>query len=520
MLNATNAGRRLVPRWRNLSATLESKELGVPTKGASNENALGTSGDFLGRLERWRISPDLISAAELVEAAIVEGREHEAVPAARRLLTVDETAAPLIRQQAAALLVRTGHSEELPHNSLIRPSHAQEPRYYTRLHPRDPLAWVELSLHQTIGGHSVAADRSMTVALSLAPHNRHVLRSAARLFLHQNDPEHAHDLLAGNEATRHDPWLIASEIALAEVAKRRSRFAKTGQRLLDAAGFPVRQITELAGAIGTEELLSGNRRRARKTFALSMRDPTGNSLAQGEWAAADLGHDLVPVARLKSAPEPSEALAFHLHRLGHFKYVASVCTQWASADPFSIRPYEFGAATAGFIEQYDTAAALALKGLQLRPNAPSLMNAGAFALASGGRLAEAEAMLDRMGMVDDQWWRHFASANRGLLAYRAGDEPRAIAYYRQAIEGFEKAGHSELSAKARVYLAREAVIAHSDFAPEFLVQAKTAMAPHKHARESLLTLEHVEKLFNRKEAKDLSQSDLHPKVNQTITSST
>ncbi len=495
---ANTQGRRLVPRWRSLSATLDSQELAVPAMRSRNTLDEPVGSDFLTRLERWRLAPDLISAAELVEAAIVEGRENDAVAAARRLVTIDNTAAPLIRQQAAALLVRTGHGEEVPSDAVVRPSQSIQPRHYTRLHPRDPLAWVELSLHQTIGGHSTAAGRSMAIALALAPHNRHVLRSAARLYLHQNDPERAHDLVARNDATRRDPWLIASEIALAEVADRRSKFLKTGLIMLEQKDLPARQVTELAGAVGTQELLSGNRKRAKKNFAQSLRDPTGNSLAQGEWAASDLGSDLVPLARLRSTLESSEALAFHLHRMGHFKYVPSVCTTWAKADPFSIRPYEFGTATAGFIEQYETAAWLALKGLELRPHAPSLLNAAAFALASGGRFEEAKAMLERIGALQDEWWRHFASANRGLLAFRTGDEISGVASYREAIDGLAKAGHSEMSARARVYLAREAVLAGSANAGEFLDQAKTAMVPHRNARETMLTLKRVEQLIEQR----------------------
>jgi hypothetical protein len=64
----------------------------------------------------------------------------------------------------------------------------------------------------------------MMTALQLAPQNRHVLRSAARLFLHVGDPECAHDLVARNDATKNDPWLIAAEIAIAYLLIAPSRF--------------------------------------------------------------------------------------------------------------------------------------------------------------------------------------------------------------------------------------------------------------------------------------------------------
>jgi tetratricopeptide (TPR) repeat protein len=483
-----------------LSVTLASRELSIPNRPTANDHPAVKPHDFLARLERWRLRPDLVTAAELVEAAIVEGRESDAIAAARRLLTVDETAAPLIRQQAAALLMRAGASDDIPDGPLLRASHGLGPRYYTRVHPRDPLAWVDLSLHQTISGQPEAAVRSMSVALALAPHNRHVLRSAARLFLHRNEPEKAHELILRNDATGHDPWLMSAEIALAEVAERRPRFLKSAQRFLERANVPARQISELAGALGTEELLNGNRRKARRDFASSLLDPTGNSLAQGEWAALDLGPALVPVARLKSAPEPSEALAFHLQRLGHFKYVPKVCIAWAAEDPFSIRPYEFGTATASFIERYNEAAVLALKGLELRPNAPSLLNGAAFSLACSGRLDDAKRYLDRIGYLSDAWWEYFTAANRGLIAFRSGDEDQALTRYREAIDGFARAGNAEMSARARVYLAREAILAGSEKSEQLLKEAQTAIAQHKGSRETIMTLRRAEETLLKKKS--------------------
>src|SRR5688572_3602880 len=113
--SAWTATRRLVPRWRSLAATVTSQELAAPRRnGGALVKTPDEPGEFLHRLERWQLDPGLVTAAELVETAIVEGRERDALDAARRLLLVDENAAPLIRQQAAALLARNGFSDEIP----------------------------------------------------------------------------------------------------------------------------------------------------------------------------------------------------------------------------------------------------------------------------------------------------------------------------------------------------------------------------------------------------------------------
>jgi hypothetical protein len=255
------------------------------------------------RLEKWRLSPTLLTSAELIETAIVEGEEPEAINAARGLLLNHANAAPLVRQQAAQLLVRGRRGGDVPKPDLNETPQttSSDWRRRTREHPKDALAWVELALHQTISGKVEQARRSMMVALQLAPNNRHVLRSASRLFLHLGDPAHAHDLLINSPATRNDPWLIAAEVTLSELAERDPRFYKRGVALIEDGGLVPHHIAELAGAVGTVELVGGNRKRARKMFNQSLVDPTANALAQAEWVSPNFRGDLVPPSRFASS---------------------------------------------------------------------------------------------------------------------------------------------------------------------------------------------------------------------------
>jgi tetratricopeptide (TPR) repeat protein len=444
------------------------------------------------RLERWQLNPGLITAAELVEAAIVEGREHEAVDAARRLVNVDKQAAPLIRENAAKLLQRTGNSDDVP-REVLPPTIPRSARALTRIHPHDPLAWVELSLQQTIRGASDAAVRSMLVALGLAPNNRHVLRSAARLFLHRDDPDHALSIIARNAATKSDPWLMASEIALAQVAERPSRFLKIGSGMLGDGGVQPRHLTELAGAVATEELVRGNRRKSRRSFIQSLEDPTGSSLAQGEWATESLGGDLVSEEKLDGIFENDEARAFHLYRTDRREDVREACDRWSENDPFSVRPFEFGAATAGSIEDFEVSLAFAEKGLLLRPALISLLNAKAFAAASLNRLDLAvEALAKIKPGAGTRLQQLVANANRGLLAFRCGEHEIARARYAETIEGFRRDGSSENVARAKVYLAREAMLAGTNDWEALLKDARDTAKKLKDAGP-IPVLERIEK---------------------------
>jgi Tfp pilus assembly protein PilF len=485
----------MVPRWRSLAAKLKSRELGNPTKRAAEDSLhAATPPDLLTRLERWRLSPSLITAAELVEGCIVEGREREAIDAAQRLVTIDRDAAPLIREQAARLLKRVGQGESLPADLAADSRGAIPPRYLTRIHPYDPLAWVELALAQTIRGSSPAAERSMRVALSLAPDNRHVLRSAARMFLHQGEPDRALSTIVRSAATRSDPWLISSEISMASLADKPSRFLKAGTTILGQRNLSPRQITELAGAVATEEMISGNRKKSRRSFAQSMIDPTGSALAQGEWAAPQLGAgELVPETRLNTTFENAEAMAFHWFRLRRFDSVGEACERWHENDPFSIRPFEFGSVTASYVEDFHNALDFARRGLEMQPRSATLLNAYAFAAASLDQVDEATKALAKLKLTQcDNVTRLIAAANLGLIAFRMGDEATGRQFYNDAIEGFRREGSHEISARARIYLAREAIRASSGDWPVLLKQAQDAMSKFK-GSEATQSLRLVEK---------------------------
>ena len=517
--------RRLVPRWRGLVATLQSGELSHPARTTKNLRPTEPlSPDLLMYLERWRLSPSLVSAAELVEASIVSGHEQQAVDAARRIVSVDRTAAPLIRQQAARLLRRTGHEADIPADleadnlpiAIVRPR--------SRLHRGDALAWVELALAQTIAGADRAAARSMLVALGLAPDNRHVLRSAARLYLHQDDPERAHATISRSAAAPSDPWLIASEIALAQVVRRSSKLIKIGESMLADSSWGPRQLTELAGAVGTQELISGNRKKSRRLFAQSLTDPTGSALAQGEWAASDLGGDIVSEARLSVTFENAEATAFHLARLGRFAEVAPACFSWSKQDPFSVRPYEFGTATSGYIEDFETALQFAKEGLKLRPDSPSLLNGAAFAAASLDRVDEAAAALAKIStMIADPTQRLVLLANRGLIAYRRGNVTMGERLYREVIDGFRRAEQPHLAARAKLYLAREAMIADAAGWRDLLKDASDGLKKSSD-RESATSLALIEKRAAALQAERLPKPEptelptaVNPKMKVSVT---
>jgi tetratricopeptide (TPR) repeat protein len=481
-ITAWNTKRRMVPRWRSLDLTAKSGELTSIQRPNAGVTTWAVSPELQLRLERWRKKPTLLSAAELVESAIVEGKEAAAVSAARHLVFMARHAAPLVKRQAVRVLQRAGYVDGLPEEEVgpdISPVAFWRRR--TRSHPHDALAWVELSLRHTNNGHLEHARKAMDVAMLLAPDNRHVLRSAARLHLHRQDPERAHDLIARSPATKGDPWLLAAEISLAELAEKVSRFSKSGLRLVDDGGLAPHLTTELSGALATLELINGRQSRARKMFKQSLAAPTGNSLAQAEWATAALGSELVPQAQFGTVQEAGEANAFHYFSEEQYLEVAPACERWSAEEPYSIRPFEFGAAVTGLIGDYAKAEEIAGRGLRMRPGTPKLINSLAFAQASSDRLDEAEATLATLNRQSaDESSLNIYTANRGLIAFRRGHEAEAVALYQTAIAGFRRDGERLPEATAKIYLAREATIAGSPEASALVglaVAAWTKVSP-------------------------------------------
>src|SRR5665213_1262190 len=171
MISSPTTQRRLmVPRWRSLRLTNRSRELSAPGKTRNEKLNQELPPDLIKRLERWRQSHDLISAAELVETALIHGKESEAIAAARGMLQQGEVATLSVERQAASLLQKMGLVDDVPNRLKISESfHSHKWRQRTNINPNDAISWIELALVQTTHGSIKHARRSVAIALQLAP---------------------------------------------------------------------------------------------------------------------------------------------------------------------------------------------------------------------------------------------------------------------------------------------------------------------------------------------------------------
>lgn len=478
--------RDVVPRWRPAARVAASGELAMPREPVQDARI---PDDLKARLEAWRIGNDLVAAAELVETAIVEGRENEAEGAARSLMREESGATPLVKKQAALLLGRLHPDGSSQTGIEIGPLRQHVYRY-----PDDALSWVDLALGYVSHGDKEKAKRAMTVALQLAPADRHVLRSAARMHLHLDDPEQAHDVLRRNAATKFDPWLVAGEIALSSSAGRKPQYFKVGVDMVEDGGFQPLHVSELASAIGTVHLRDGNRR-ARKLFRTSLVNPTGNSLAQAEWANPHLGGELVTSKQIDRVIDSGEARAFHAYWQGDFHGVIKICEQWMLEEPFASKPYAVSSSTALTIGDFDLGLRLAQRGLELEPESLLFRNYLAYALIEKGEYPRAAQIL-RQALIKkqtDEAPAEYLAATASMLSMRLGEIDDGIAGYRSVIATYKRQGNKNMEASAAAYLALEVARAGSSLTSEFIKQAEDLAKDLRYTPDCKMVLQRARK---------------------------
>jgi tetratricopeptide (TPR) repeat protein len=211
-------------------------------------------------------------------------------------------------------------------------------------------------------------------------------------------------------------------------------------------------------------------------FQQSLTDPTGNSLAQAEWATRSYGEVLVSESQLQSSSDANEAMARYLHRTGQFEQALVFVSKWIAEEPFSIHPYWSGAA-ANFLEKYGQAEQLARRGLQHDPRSLPLLHSLVFCLACLNHLDEAEQLLGTMPATGgNNIYAMIGEADRGLIAFRRGHLSKGEAHYRAAIQNFRQQQKTEMEHLARAYLAREAARAGSPNAPKLLADVESIIS--------------------------------------------
>lgn len=459
--------RQVMPRWRSFGNTVKAGELGAPRRRDTQASESATT--LQEASSAFRTHPGLYTAGDLLSQALTRGLTNESVTAAARFVLVNDSPAPVLSIAERMLYSdrRTTAPDEYDEGPTIDRgqmiSRVRRMRRIVTLEPRNAIRWVDLALAHLNLGATDKATAELSIALELAPDSRYVLRSAARLFVLVDQPDRAQQALLCSARTLEDPWLMATELAVAETIGRTSKNAKRARSFLDRSGMSPRELSELSSALATIDLRSGHIRRARQLMRRALIDPTENTVAQAEWAAPR-GLDRPDESAL-DLPLSYEARARFHAQSGNFAEAVPQSLAWQADEPFAPEPAVFASYVASVgTEQYQIAADAARQGLIASPGDMMLRNNLVFSLASAGDIEAAERELKILSADDAASSHATIVATQGLVAFRSGrlDDGRRL--YKAAVDQFARERQEGRSALAAAFWAREEFEARTSLA--------------------------------------------------------
>ena len=490
--------RHIVPRWRDFRTTLALGELRNLTEPHSLSE---TNKDTLDRLiADWRNNPTVWHAGDLLSSAFVLGRTHDLQDVTDFVINNRKNSprslaalADEIRNPRPAPVIEVNPiiSEESLHKSV----HGIRARL--REEPRNAIQWVELARLYSVVGDLERGHRAMAVAAALGPDHRFVVRSAARFFLHEKEINKALKVIRTASGAKNDPWLLASEIAVASASSSPSLLAKEGRSRNEDDSLTLFERNELSSALATLDMENGKNRKARQLFRRALEAPNENSVAQVEWANRQIGGLEIEKPELFQLPRSFEANAQLSLVQGEWRSAIAQGIAWLNDQQFSKRPALFTSYVSSLVEDHDRSIEILRTSLRANPGDPMLINNLAFALASQNNLEEAIETLDT---VDPENVSGLAAvtltATQGLVLFRLGYPDKGRELYHRSRDRAGNLGAQSYRLMADLYLAREELIAGTPGC-QVIAQRALANAAESIEKDVALIAEQVSKVLEK-----------------------
>lgn len=474
--------RRLIPKWRPVATTLQAAEA-TPVGLPESKVLIGDPDELHKAISLWRetkasgVLGDVLSFSvhpELQDLVLDVGKEAVRI------------GAPLTSVQS--MLIRdldkgSDAAVALPAVLLDQPGSIhpfQEPiqrlRALLRTAPDNALALLDYAQLQSAIGKLTAAEQSLRVALSLAPNNRTVIRTVARFYVHANKSDLAHQLIRRHQRTSGDPWLMASEIALADAAGVESTFLSKGKRfLLEQTRYPNAHLTELAGVIASQELFSGNLKKAREAQRKALLAPNDNMIAQAVELQHNFGIALEGPQISAALSRSSEALVLQSWANMRPEGVERHAQVWHTEEPFSSRPIQMLSTLYAFRGEHHLAIRWIEAGLLADANDRGLLINLAFVQACVGQSEKSAASLRKLRHLYGKNIEPYAKATEGLIEYTHGRFESGDRLYDEAVGLFELANQRQIAAYCRVNQALAVIDCEHPLASEIIEKATTSL---------------------------------------------
>lgn len=426
--------RLIIPTWRKFSSTVgELNPIG------QYKHPVG-KGDIQGYVREWREHPSLVSAGELISAATVLGRTSEAEVTEAAKYVVDSTVKvpqPL-SNASKQLLGMPLPQEALPAREYPIYGEIAKLKEWLVNYPTSAILHVEIARCYVLLGQMGQASQHIDVALYFDPHNRFVVRAAARFLIHIKEEERAIKVLRNSGLTRRDPWLMASEISVSRRFNKRSPNIKKAIQLIESGNFSDFDLTELRGTVGMEEFANAGYKKSRKLFNQSLVAPNDNSFAQAQWMMQnrhlELSFPNTPINQLYK-----ESMCHEKFFEGDYPTALQYAREWQVEAPYSLKCAMFGSGISTIYQKdYQTSIQILKTYLRTNSKSKAALNDLAYAYALNNEVAEAQKKLETAARQIDV--NHLEEvdiclvATQGLICFRTGNVEDGTKLYEQAIE--------------------------------------------------------------------------------------
>jgi tetratricopeptide (TPR) repeat protein len=471
--------RHIIPRWVPSVLRLNISEFspGKPRQVKWDPDL----GELKLRQQEWEENRGDAFAADLMGVALVLGEPNAASAAALSVLQDKKESSDELTGIARRILgMETGSIRDgTQRGSQARAevgSRIHDMRTQLRDGPFNPLLWTDLALAWATLGEVDKAEKCLRIANNLAPHQRFILRAAARFYVHRDRPDVALNLLRRSPLVKTDPWVLSAEVAISDIVGKASPSIKIARSMLGDQKFSLGHLSELASALGTLEASAGARRRARKLLEQSLESPTENAVAQATWVGNEIGNFDLP-EEVFDVDHAFEARALRCYYEQRWREAVECSLKWQGDEPFSMGPAMLGSHLASAVlEDYDLSARMARQGLVANPKDFGIANNLAFALACNGEVSEGARILDAIdSKALSDLHKIFYFATSGLIRFRLGEHEKGREFYRKAVDLASGTPLERERAKALLYFAREEIRIYSGAGPAVLIEAREAV---------------------------------------------
>jgi tetratricopeptide (TPR) repeat protein len=325
----------------------------------------------------------------------------------------------------------------------------KELRISNKINPLNSLQWCNLGYCYTKLGLREKARKAFLISIGLNNSNRHIVRSAARFFLHMGDIEFGHHILSNSPRINHDPNLISAEIAFSELMKKKSKFIDRGIKLREDKDISIFEKNELLAQIATLEFSHGKNSKGRLLINECSIEPNENTLAQ--IAFLEKKGLIEQREEIKtSVAFQFEALARHHFNNSNFHEAYNYAKLWNNFQPFTSFPAALSTYIAiEILGRHKEAIEIAESALKISPDSISLRNNLAFSYAKINRVEEAIKVIKKVNKSEiDDYDRAVLLATTGFIAFKLGNIDDARDGYNEAINYFRLNKYEESLARA------------------------------------------------------------------------